>query len=59
MLVRWKGYAAEHDEWQKRSELVRTAPEVVAEYDAIQQGASSQAQLAALSTLLMRVKVSA
>jgi hypothetical protein len=38
LLVRWKGYGPEHDEWIKRSQLKRTAPLVVAEYDALQQG---------------------
>ena len=44
LLVRWKGYGAEHDEWQLRSELVRTAPLVVAEYDALQQGGTRRMQ---------------
>jgi hypothetical protein len=34
LLVRWLGYGAEHDE---RSELTRSAPLLVAEYDALQQ----------------------
>jgi hypothetical protein len=37
LLVRWKGYGAEHDEWQRRSELVRSAPIVVAQFEALQQ----------------------
>lgn len=38
LLVRWKGYGAEHDEWQLRSEVVRTAPRLVDEFDAIGHG---------------------
>ena len=52
LLIRWKGYGAEHDEWQRRSELVRSAPLAVAEFDARQQGGSQRAVLAALSQLL-------
>jgi integrase-like protein/chromodomain-containing protein len=52
LLVRWKGYGAEDDQWQPRSELLRTAPIRVAEYDALQQGDSPRAALAALSQLL-------
>ena len=51
LLVRWKGYGAEHDEWVRRSELVRTAPVVVAQYDALQRGGSAHAVQAALSHL--------
>jgi hypothetical protein len=54
LLVRWKGYGAEHDQWQRRSELVRSAPIAVAEYDALQQGGSQRAVLAAFSQLLAR-----
>lgn len=54
LLIRWKGYGPEHDEWQLRSELIRTAPERVAEYDALQQGISPQAAQAALYQLLLR-----
>jgi hypothetical protein len=32
LLIRWKGYGAEHDEWQPRTQLIRTAPIVVAEW---------------------------
>jgi len=47
LLVRWKGYGAEHDEWQPRRELARTAPQLVAEFDARQSdGAQHAAQLA-------------
>ena len=53
LLVRWKGYGAEHDEWQRRGELVRTAPIAVAEFDALQQGGSQRAQLAALSQIIV------
>ena len=38
LLVRWKGYGPEHDEWKRRSELLVSAPEVVAEHDGRQQG---------------------
>ena len=38
LLVRWKGYGAEHDEWVSRSQLQRTAPDVVSDYDALQHG---------------------
>ena len=51
LLVRWKGYGAEHDEWQPRSQLVRTAPVVVAEFDALQQGGSLSVLQAALLQL--------
>lgn len=40
MLVHWKGYGAEHDQWQPRRELALTAPAAVAEFDA-RQGDSS------------------
>jgi hypothetical protein len=43
LLIRWKGYGAEHDQWQRRSELVRTAPTAVANFDALQQGGSLHA----------------
>jgi hypothetical protein len=38
MLVRWKGYGAESDEWIRRSQLVKTAPDAVADYDSLQHG---------------------
>jgi hypothetical protein len=38
LLVRWKGYSAEHDEWVLRSQLQRTAPDVVTSYEALQHG---------------------
>jgi hypothetical protein len=40
LLVRWKGYGAEDDQWCRRAELRRTAPEAVADYDA-RQGVSA------------------
>jgi hypothetical protein len=43
LLVRWKGYGPEHDEWQRRSQLKLSAPLLVAEYDALQQGGSQHA----------------
>lgn len=52
MLVRWKGYGAEHDEWQRRTELIRTAPTAVVEFDARQQGGSERAVQLALTQLL-------
>jgi hypothetical protein len=52
LLVRWKGYGAEHDEWQRRSALARSAPVAVAEFDALQQGGSQRAVLAAFSQLV-------
>jgi hypothetical protein len=55
LLIRWKGYGPEHDQWQSRSQLMRTAPLRVAEYDAIQQGGSQRAALAALSQLVLTV----
>jgi hypothetical protein len=55
LLVRWVGYGPEHDEWVLRSELVRSAPEVIAQYDALQQGGSTQAAQAALSQLLLHI----
>ena len=42
LLVRWKGYGAEHDQWQRRSELVRSAPIAVQEFDARQGDGSFQ-----------------
>jgi hypothetical protein len=53
LLIRWKGYGPEHDEWQARSELMRTAPVRVAEYDALQQGISPHAARAALYQILL------
>jgi hypothetical protein len=55
LLIRWKGYGPEHDQWQSRSQLIRTAPLRVAEYDAMQQGGSQRAALAALSQLALTV----
>ncbi|MDR3444275.1 hypothetical protein, partial [Dyella sp.] len=51
LLIRWKGYGAEHDEWQPRSQLIRSAPIVVAEFDARQQGGSLQAAQTVLNQL--------
>ncbi len=53
MLIRWKGYGPEHDEWQSRSQLIRTAPLRVAEYDALQQGNSQRAVQLALYQLFL------
>ena len=52
LLVRWKGYGAEHDEWQRRSELVQTVPRAVADFDALQQGGSPLALQCAFEQLL-------
>ncbi len=48
LLVRWKGYGAEHDQWQLRSELAHTASAAVAEFDARQADGTAErlAQLA-------------
>jgi hypothetical protein len=58
LLVRWKGYGAEHDQWQSRSELMRSAPELVADFDARQRDGSAHAsqlmQLAAVARGLAR-----
>jgi hypothetical protein len=54
MLIRWKGYGAEHDQWQRRSELVRTAPIAVANFDALQQGGSLHAAQIAMNQLIAR-----
>lgn len=51
LLVRWQGYGAEHDEWIRRSELVRSAPDVVAQYDALQGGHTGHRARVALSQL--------
>jgi len=36
LLVRWKGYGAEDDQWKLRSELMRETPAAVAAFDALQ-----------------------
>jgi hypothetical protein len=53
LLVRWRGYGAEDDEWQLRSELVRSAPLAVAHYDAMQRGGTPRGVQAALCQLLL------
>lgn len=53
LLIRWKGYGPEHDQWQSRSELVRTAPLKVAEFDAL-QGTEQFAARAALNQTLSK-----
>jgi hypothetical protein len=46
MLVHWKGYGSEHDQWLPRRELARTAPAAVAEFEARQgYGLDDVAQL--------------
>ena len=37
LLVRWVGYAPEHDEWKPRRDLLRTARRVVEEWDELQE----------------------
>jgi len=51
LLVRWKGYGAEHDQWQPRAELVRSASKAVAEFDARQRDGAHQAAQIALSLI--------
>ena len=51
LLVRWKGYGAEHDQWQLRSRADAHGAAAVAEYDALQQGGSQRAAQAALYQL--------
>jgi hypothetical protein len=53
LLIRWKGYGAEHDQWQSRSQLARTAPLRVAEYDARQIGISRHAAQAAVYQMFL------
>ena len=59
LLVRWKGYGAEHDEWQRRSELVRSAPIVVAQFEALQQGRAVLSQLLAQARTQLRAAMAA
>ena len=40
LLVRWKGYGPENDQWLARADLKRTAPKAVEEFDARQHGAT-------------------
>jgi hypothetical protein len=54
LLVRFKGYGAEHDEWQLRNELTGSAPLKVAEYDALSQGNPHRATQALLQQLQSR-----
>jgi hypothetical protein len=55
LLVRWKGYGAEHDQWQPRTELMRSAPRRVADFDARQRdGAQHAAQLAQMDAAARR-----
>ena len=46
LLVRWKGYGAEHDQWQPRAQLIRSAPLAVADFDARQDGILHVSQMA-------------
>jgi len=36
LLVRWKGYGPEDDQWKSRTELMGEVPHLVAEFDALQ-----------------------
>ena len=36
LLVRWKGYGPEDDQWKSRTELLQEVPSLVAEFDALQ-----------------------
>jgi len=58
LLVRWLGYGPEHDQWQSRAVLARTAPIAVAEFDALQQGGSYRAMQLALTQLCASVEAS-
>jgi len=52
LLVRWKGYGAEHDQWVSRSELMQSAAEAVADSDARQRVGSQHAmQILTLNSL--------
>ena len=51
LLVRWKGYGAEHDQWQPRAELARSASKAVAEFDARQRDGAYHAAQIALSMI--------
>jgi hypothetical protein len=51
LLVRWKGYGAEHDQWQARAELMRSASKAVAEFDARQRDGAYHAAQIALSMI--------
>jgi hypothetical protein len=51
MLVRWQGYGPEHDEWRPRNELAKSSPDLVAQFDALQQGGSSHAAQIAIAQL--------
>jgi hypothetical protein len=50
LLVRWAGYAPEHDEWKPRRELLASAPDAVAEYDALQQDAAALSSVTVTGT---------
>jgi hypothetical protein len=52
LLVRWKGYGAEHDQWQPRAELTRSAAEAVADFDARQRDGAYHAAQIALSLIV-------
>ena len=52
LLVRWKGYGAEHDQWLSRTEVARSASEAIAEFNARQRdGAYHAAQLLQLNAV--------
>jgi hypothetical protein len=51
LLVRWKGYGAEHDQWLSRTAVARSASEAIAEFDARQRDGAYQAAQIAFSLI--------
>jgi len=58
LLIRWAGYGPEHDEWQSRGELRRTAPLKVAEFDALGQDDHLRAVQTALYQIMAATSIS-